>query len=228
MTNKLWLIWKEPISRRRFTIGLLEKNEKGFFFSYLNPELDEARKNGFLFFPGFDDLNKKYFSSDLFVNISTRLPNRKRPDYLEILNSYDLDSTSTNFEILKATKGRLLTDNYEFVSIFNLNKIEFDVAGMRHAKDLSQCQNDLKENSSLLLEKEKDNLQDEYAIRILFQKGQKKYHIGYVPRYYSKPLSEALDQSISYSAMIEKIRIDRILNEDNIVIEVKLIFQNKD
>lgn len=173
-------------------------------------------------------MNKKYFSSDLFVNISTRLPNKKRPDYLEILNSYDLDSTSTNFEILKATKGRLLTDNYEFVSIFNLNKIEFDVAGMRHAKDLSQCQNDLKENSSLLLEKEKDNLQDEYAIRILFQKGQKKYHIGYVPRYYSKPLSEALDQSISYSAMIEKIRIDRILNEDNIVIEVKLIFQNKD
>ena len=49
-----------------------------------------------------------------------------------------------------------------------------------------------------------------------------------MPRYYSKPLSEALDQSISYSAMIEKIRIDRILNEDNIVIEVKLIFQNKD
>ena len=90
MTNKLWLIWKEPISRRRFTIGLLEKNEMGFFFIYLNPELDEARKNGFSFFPGFDDLNKKYFSSDLFVNISTRLPNRKRPDYLEILNSYEI------------------------------------------------------------------------------------------------------------------------------------------
>ena len=65
-------------------------------------------------------------------------------------------------------------------------------------------------------------------LEFFFKKDKKKYHIGYVPRYYSKPLSEALDQSISYSAMIEKIRIDRILNEDNIVIEVKLIFQNKD
>ena len=173
MTNKLWLIWKEPISRRRFTIGLLEKNEKGFFFSYLNPELDEARNNGFSFFPGFDDLNKKYFSSDLFVNISTRLPNRKRPDYLEILNSYDLDSTSTNFEILKATKGGLLTDNYEFVSVFNLNKIEFDIAGMRHAKDLSQCQNDLKENSSLLLEKKKIISKMSMPLEFFFKKDKK-------------------------------------------------------
>ena len=139
MNNELWLIWKEPLSHRRFKIGILIKLNDGYEFSYVDPELGEARKVGFNFFPGFNDLSKTYKNNELFINIASRLPNKGRIDYLEILNSYNLDKESSDFDILKATRGRTLTDNYEFVPAFDLNKIEFDVAGTRHCKDINKC-----------------------------------------------------------------------------------------
>ena len=110
MKRELWLIWRQPKTRRRYKVGILSF-DKIYTFSYLNPELDDALKNGFTYFPGFEDLQKEYESEQLFANIATRLPNPKRPDYLNILNSYDLDSSSSQFDILSATKGRLVTDS---------------------------------------------------------------------------------------------------------------------
>ncbi len=51
----------------------------------------------------------------LFSNIESRLPNTSRPEYLEILNTYDLEPNASQIEILKKTKGRLLTDNFDLV-----------------------------------------------------------------------------------------------------------------
>ena len=60
-----------------------------YTFKYVNPELDNALKAGFSYFPGFENLNKIYTSDVLFANIETRLPNVGRADYLEILNCYN-------------------------------------------------------------------------------------------------------------------------------------------
>ena len=163
MNNELWLIWKEPLSHKRFKIGILIKLNDGYEFSYVDPELGEARKVGFNFFPGFNDLSKTYKNNELFINIASRLPNKGRIDYLEILNSYNLDKESSDFDILKATRGRTLTDNYEFVPAFDLNKIEFDVAGTRHCKDINKCKDFLKINRVLYLEPEPNNKNDENA-----------------------------------------------------------------
>ena len=80
MTKELWLIWKEPTSRRRYKIGILSYDDK-YTFKYVNPELNDALAVGFKYFPGFEDINKIYISDDLFANIETRLPNPARPDY---------------------------------------------------------------------------------------------------------------------------------------------------
>lgn len=93
MTKELWLIWKEPTSRRRYKIGILSYDDK-YTFKYVNPELNDALAVGFKYFPGFEDINKTYISDDLFANIETRLPNPARPDYLAILNSYNLGYSS--------------------------------------------------------------------------------------------------------------------------------------
>lgn len=82
MKDELWLIWKDPISRRRYKIGKLIKNNANYKFSYINPELDDAKLVGFKYFPGFEDLTKTYVGDVLFTNILTRLPNETRPDYL--------------------------------------------------------------------------------------------------------------------------------------------------
>lgn len=224
MNNELWLIWKEPLSHRRFKIGILIKLNDGYEFSYVDPELGEARKVGFNFFPGFNDLSKTYKNNELFINIASRLPNKGRIDYLEILNSYNLDKESSDFDILKATRGRTLTDNYEFVPAFDLNKIEFDVAGTRHCKDINKCKDFLKINRVLYLEPEPNNKNDENAVKVVLKENGKLYHLGYVPRYYSKELLNELNKGAKYSAMIQNLKFNSPFSDENIVVNVKLIF----
>lgn len=224
MNNELWLIWKEPLSHKRFKIGILIRLNDGYEFSYVDPELGEARKVGFNFFPGFNDLSKTYKNNELFINIASRLPNKGRIDYLEILNSYNLDKESSDFDILKATRGRTLTDNYEFVPAFDLNKIEFDVAGTRHCKDINKCKDFLKINRVLYLEPEPNNKNDENAVRVVLKENGKLYHLGYVPRYYSKELLNELNKGAKYSAMIQNLKFNSPFSDENIVANVKLIF----
>ena len=225
MEKSLWLIWKDPKERRRYIIGTLTYKDENYQFEYTNPELEEATKAGFIDFPGFDNLKKKYESKNtLFSNIATRLPNTARPDYLQILNTYGLEKNSSPMEILKKTKGRLLTDNFEFVPVFDKNKIEFEVAGTRHREDIKKCKLLLKINDNLFLEKEPDNEFDSFAIKIIYVNNQKKYHIGYVPRYYSKDLTKMLNNSIEYSAKIESLNFESNIHDEDISASVKLIF----
>ena len=228
MPEELLMIWKAPISRRRFIIGKLSKKENTYYFKYTNPELEDAKKDGFNYFPGFNYLDKEYTSNTLFANIATRLPNPSRPDYLEILNSYNLESDSTKMEILKATKGRLLTDNFEFVQPFDRNnKIEFDIAGTSHYLLEKNIKENLKINDNLELEHEPDNKSDKYAIKVLYECEDKMVLLGYVPRYYSKELASLLAAGTKYSAKIESLRLESDIRDEDVTASVKLIFENK-
>lgn len=220
----MWLIWKESQERRRFKVGILTYENDKYVFQYVNPELEDAKKFGFGFFPGFENLNKVYESQELFPSIENRLPNVNRPDYLDILNIYNLDQHSSKWDILIATKGRLVTDNYEFVKSFDSNKLEFDVAGTNYASDILECQEFLHINDKIFLEFEKDNQKDPYAIRVMIHKNNISYHLGYVPRYYSKELTSLLNVSTSYSALIQNLNFESNFRDEDITVSVKLIF----
>ena len=224
MKEELWLIWKEPISRRRYKIGSLLKNNNNYVFSYIDPELESAKAAGFKCFPGFEILDKVYESKSLFANILTRLPNKARPDYLDILNCYNLNKDSSDFDILRATRGRLFTDNYELVPAFDLNRIEFDVAGTNYSRDINNCKKLLEVNKSLYLEPEDNNPMDENAIKIIFKDDTKTYHLGYVPRYYSKELLKELNKGVKYSAMIQNLKLESEISDEVITASVKIIF----
>lgn len=174
------LIWKNQHNRSRFKIGILSYDKK-YTFKYVNPELDDVLDSSFESFPGFEDVNRVYESKELFANIETRLPSPARADYLSILNSYNLEINSSKFDILKETKWRLITDNYEFVPFFDKNKIEFDVYGTRHCDYIKRYKNLICINDKLLLELDSD----------------------YVPRYYTAELTELLKNNVQYSAMIQ-------------------------
>lgn len=225
MKNEMWLIWKQPKNRRRYKIGTLFYFDNGeYVFNYVNPELDDAISDGFTYFPGFDDINVEYKSKKLFANIETRLPNPNRPDYLDILNRYGLDGNSNKFQILSATKGRLITDNYEFVSAFDSNKIEFDVAGTSHYINIEQCRKLVNVNDKLELEFDSENHHDPYAIKVVFNKDGKCYHLGYVPRYYSKQLLQLLGKNVQYSALVQSLNLESEISDESITVSVKLIF----
>ena len=223
MTKKLWLVWKEPNSLRRYVVGELEQTVSKYIFKYTNPELDDAIKVGFEYFPGFSDLKEIYENSKMFSNIETRLPNPTRPDYLEILNIYGLEKDSDVMEILKITKGRLLTDNFEFVPVFEKNKIEFDIAGTKYY-EAKNIKNQLMINDDLFLVLEPDNTYDKYAIKVVCIISGEERKLGYVPRYYSEYLTDMLKNNIKYSAKIKSLNFDSPLDDEDITAGVKLIF----
>lgn len=223
MKRELMLIWKNPQTRSRFKIGDLSYDGK-YAFKYVNPELEDALDSGFEFFPGFEDVNKTYESKELFANIETRLPSPARADYLSILNSYNLEIDSSKFDILEATKGRLITDNYEFVPVFDKNKIEFDVAGTRHCDDIKRYNDLICINDKLLLELDSDNEYDKNAIKVILKKNGETYHLGYVPRYYTAELTELLKNNVQYSAMVQSLNFESKITDENITVYVKLIF----
>ena len=68
-SNVLYLIWKDPISRRNFSVGKLEKKES-FLFSYLE-EAELAKKHGWEYLKSFPE-NKLYKSDKMFQIFSSR------------------------------------------------------------------------------------------------------------------------------------------------------------
>lgn len=226
MERRLLLIWKEPISRQRYIIGKLTAYDDYYQFEYVNPQLDDALKSGFTYYPGFSELNKIYKSEKLFDNVLTRLPNKSRSDYLEIMNSYDLSSNASDFDILTRTKGRLLTDNYEFVPDFNPYKIEFDIAGTKYSSDIQRCKDKIHVNDKLYLELDLNNKKDSNAVKVIYKDMENKYELGYVPRYYSAQLKEYIDKGINYSAMVQNINFESEFFDENVTASVKILFEN--
>lgn len=225
MSKELWLIWKDPNARQRYKIGSLKQlSDSHYTFSYTNPDLDDAIQAGFRVFFGFDNLTKEYTSTQLFANIASRLPNPARPDYLAILNRYNLSEHSSDFEILRATRGRLLTDTYEFVAAYDPNKIEFDIAGTQHSPNIEEWKQLIRIDDSLILQPEPDNKYDSNAIKVLWRRADKQFELGYVPRYYTKDLTKILKTGTPYSAMIQSLNPDSQYPDENVTAFVKLIF----
>lgn len=86
------------------------------------------------------------------------------------------------------------------------------------------AQNLININDKLVLELEPTNEYDKNAIKVLFNKDGKSYHLGYVPRYYTEELVKLLQNNIEYSAMIQSLNFESEINDEDITAFVKLIF----
>lgn len=108
----LFLIWKNPQSRRNYIVGKLSRLEKGYTFEYSN-EYTLAKDAGWDMVTSFPEV-KKYESNELFPAFSSRLPDRKRRNIEEVLQKYGLEEYD-GYELLRRSGGRLPIDTYEFV-----------------------------------------------------------------------------------------------------------------
>lgn len=229
--DKLLLIWKDPETRQRFTIGQLSFDdvENLYKFEYMKPDLDEAIKRGFKDYPNFPDLNKVYeIEGKLFKSIKSRLPQPKRPDYPVILDRYGLDMTCTDLELLEATRGRVATDNFEFVKDIAETegeslKLTFDLAGARY-KGFQGIAHELKVGDPIKLELEPDNPHDCYAVLVL-AKGD--IPIGYIPKYYSSEVHKTLQEHKNYEARIIALDIKNQNPDEWARIMLEILFEHK-
>lgn len=100
---------------------------------------------------------------------------------------------------------------------------DFDVAGTRYCSDIKKCKELMNINDKLLLEIEDGNNFDVNAIKVICVKEGIKYHLGYVPRYYSFELAKLLKSNVKYSAMICGLNFESDFFDEDVSVFVKLI-----
>ena len=216
----LFLIWKDPQTRKNFTIGKLSRNEK-YHFEYCDTVAD-AESAGWQRLDAFPEI-ESYESDVLFPAFSSRLPDRKRRDIQKILEKYGL-SEFDEFDLLRKSGARLPIDTYEFIDpIFPQEETverDFFVMGIRHHApcDGTNCAllPAIAAGDSLLLQEEPENKYDQFAIRVLTNQG---IHLGYVPRYYSQAITERLKKGMTYSCRVLEVNPSTTCSE---CIKVKL------
>lgn len=108
-------LMKSDRDGKKILIGELAKEDNEYIFKYTPEQTDKPI--GFLKVPTFKDMDKTYKSENLFLFFVNRLFDKARPDLPQLLESYGLNSYD-EWELLKATKAKLLTDGYELSESF--------------------------------------------------------------------------------------------------------------
>lgn len=205
-SNYLLLIWKDPETRRNYTVGKLTRGDC-FTFQYYG-EAENAEEAGWKLLGAFPTY-QEYRSNTMFPVFSSRLPDKKRRDIQNILEKYGLMEYD-EFELLRRSGARLPIDTYEFIDPISPDdkgvEREFYITGIRYH---SACQGSdcgalpgVKVGDILLLEEEPENAYDPMAIRVLTQEQEV---LGYVPRYYNKAILARLHDGMGYSCKITEV-----------------------
>ena len=211
----LYLIWKSEKSRKQYIIGQLTKNGQ-YEFQY-GEEVQAAISDGFKPLLCFPDLNKVYRDNRLFAIFASRLPDRKRKNIQVILDKYGLEEYD-DYMLLKRSGARLPIDNLEFIDPIlsldtNVTRI-FYMAGVRHylhceGKDCTQAI-EVTRGDEVFLHEEPDNAYDHNAVQLLDISGNV---LGYIPRYYSKGVTELLAMGKKIVCHIYNVDKTKICNE---------------
>lgn len=115
-TQTFYLVWREPgpNSRDKHKIGELSFDGFRYWFQYDRAGVEAACSRGFSGLAAFPDLDKRYESVDLFPTFAHRLPDPRRPDYIDVLARFSLRPGDSPYEILRRTGGKLATDQLMF------------------------------------------------------------------------------------------------------------------
>ncbi|MEF9953671.1 MAG: HIRAN domain-containing protein [Clostridium sp.] len=211
----LYLIWKSEKSRQQYIIGQLTKNGQ-YEFQYCE-EIKDAIADGFtplLCFPKLDEL---YTSEKLFSIFTSRLPDRKRKNIHEILKKYGLTEFD-EYMLLKRSGARLPIDSLEFIDpILNTDETVtriFFMAGVRYYLNCNgeNCSESvpLTRGDEVFLRSQPENKYDPYAVEML---DMSEKVLGYIPRYYSKSVTELLRQGTKISCHIYNVDKSKNCNE---------------
>lgn len=170
--GNIYLIWRPGRGNKRFPVGVIKKNiSTGISFQYIQKNVLEAKKLGFVHYEGFPDLQRKY-NENVIEIFGQRIIKSERNDAKDFYNFWGVDPklVDDKFYMLAYTQGLLPTDNYEFLAEFNPVKgLRFitELTGLSHNKispDTIQVGDELK------YELDRDNRFDKYAVIVLKNK----------------------------------------------------------
>lgn len=106
MKDSIYLLWTNSITKQKYKVAELYKQNEMFYFKYLD-NIDEAINNGFKPLIAFPDIKRTYDNPKLFAVFASRLPEPNRPEIDKILNSYNMKKYDA-FELLKKGGGKYI------------------------------------------------------------------------------------------------------------------------
>jgi len=174
--ESLLLTWQDPISRRRYVVGQVTRDNGGFCFRYLpGNDLDAAKRKGFKGYLAFPHFNEEY-RLGVMESFMTRLPPRSREDFGKFLEYWNIDPGAeiSDFALLGYTGAALPRDSFRFIPVFPPSPhLEFiaEVAGNRYQGE--SCE----PGEKVRFVAEPDNPYDPEAIRVEAMDGRR---LGYV------------------------------------------------
>lgn len=191
--NSVYLAWQSPNDRSWHVVGLLSKSSDGYVFNYTHG----AKLEKFIPFSGMEDIQKTYWSKDLFPLFQNRILSSRRPEYPHFIKWLGLlEGDESPITILGRSGGMRGTDQLQ-----TFKPIEFDedgqfehlffAHGLRHlTASANERVSQLKPGEELFLCLDCQNEFDENAVMI--RAGSPAEIVGYCPRYLAKDLSKFL------------------------------------
>ncbi len=208
--SRIYLSWRQGTGHRRYIVGVIKRSStKGVRFYYLKEAVGEAKKEGFIPYTEFPEIDKVY-TENVLETFSSRLINFERSDIQEFYKFWEISEKFKEDKcyLLAHTQGLLPTDNFELLAdYYPVKNIKFltDLAGVSHKKIKPE---DISIGDKLTYVKERDNPIDPKAIKVF--KGHielgyiKKIHSNIFHKRHSKDLSLSV-KAIEKNGVVKKI-----------------------
>ncbi len=194
--TSLYVAWQDPDSRTWTPVAKLSKTEMGYQLNYTQG----ARKlQNFSGLGRMVELDKTYYSSELFSFFANRIINKSRPEFKNYQRWLGLAASPNDdpMSILAITGGLRATDSIDLIAepIFSGKNLSFDffLRGLRHLALPHDFLKNLQEKTQIYLAPDVQNKFDETAI--LLRSENPSTLLGYLPRYFSKFIGKELSKN---------------------------------
>jgi len=210
MTNKLYIFWQDPSTRRWYPVGRLTRIANRYEFVYTN---GAGAAKVFTPFGRMTDLDKIYHSDDLFPLFANRILSRSRPEYDEYVRWIGADvAPNDEMLILARTGGARATDSLMIYAKPEPNeRCEFDLFflchGIGHLPTAAIDRiNLLKEGEVLYPMLDVLNPFDVDAVSL--RTGDPAWFVGYVPRFFAKDIRTCIQRTDPSTVRLHVARIN--------------------
>ena len=187
------LVWRTGKGGRRHIVGIIKSNvTEAVRFEYIKENIAAAKRDGFSPYVDFPDIEIIY-TNDVLDIFGQRLVKSERSDIQKYYDFWEVDKNFVDdkYYMLAHTQGLLSTDNFEFLAEFYpRSEMRFvsEICGLTHTQILRDT---VKIGDVLQWEKEKENIFDTNAIKVL----KEGIFIGYIKKIHNKVFSSNSTQA---------------------------------
>ena len=180
--KRIFMAWRAGRSHRRIIVGEIKSNASATIFKYIKDGVEEAKKEGFVCYPDFPEIEKTYDTNVLRI-LSQRLNDSERTDINHYYDFWEIPQNCVRdtYRLLAYTGGILPTDNFEFLVDFYGTKNISLVTELTGLSTRTISNDELNEGDKLEWKLEPNNQYDNFAVGI-YKKGKM---LGYVKKIHS-------------------------------------------